>query len=159
MKTHGTTMTSRSHFHVQSAAAIAFATLLSIASSGCGGGPDDADTRARGSVSGTVTIDGQPYAKGAVRLNSTATVGEVFGAELQEGGAFTLAEPIPVGSYKVTLTPPSVGPVKGEDGNMRPPTAEEMENPVPEKYRTPESSDKTVEIKEGDNPLTLDLKS
>ena len=152
-------MTSRNRVQLNSMASVTLAMLLAVAASGCGGGAGDADSRARGDVSGTVTIDGQAYTQGAVRFHSTTTVGEVFGAELQEGGKFELGESIPVGSYKVTLSPPASGPVMGEDGSMRPPTAEEMKNPVPTKYQSAESSDKTVEIKEGDNPLTIDLAS
>jgi len=143
--------------HVSDRCLLATAILLTSVFTGCGG-EEAVDNTPKGSVKGKVTVDGEPFAEGSVRFTSTQSVSEAFGAEMQAGGTFEVAAPIPTGSYKVTLSPPEFGPIKGDDGQMRPPTAEEMENNVPEKYRTPEASDETVEVKEGDNDFAIDLK-
>ncbi len=77
---------------------------------------------------------------------------------MKAGGEFAVGEPIPTGSYKVTLSPPTVGPVVGPDGVPRPATAEELKHNIPQKYLAPETSDKTIEVNEGENTLPIDLK-
>ncbi|WP_298868897.1 hypothetical protein [uncultured Gimesia sp.] len=130
--------------------------LLASVLTGCGGG-GDVDKTPKGKVTGKVTVGGAPFAKGSIHFTSEKD-GNAFGAEMKAEGVFEIAAPIPAGSYKVTLSPPSLGPIKGADGQMRPPTAKEMKNNVPKKYRSTASSDKTVEIKASDNELTIDLK-
>lgn len=131
-----------------------FAVVLMI--SGCGGsGPTD--DRVKGTVSGKVSIGSDPFTTGAVRFTPSESAGEAYGAEMQAGGEFEVAGPIPVGTYKVSLSPPAAGPIKGPDGQMRPATAEDLKHNIPQKLLSPDTSGKTVEIKEGDNTLTIEL--
>lgn len=134
---------------------LSIALLLTFVMTGCGGG--DADNTPKGKVTRKVTVGGEPFAKGSIHFTAEKD-DKVFGAEMKEGGTFEIAAPIPAGSYKVSLSPPSMGPRKGADGQLRPPTPKEMKNNVPKKYRSAASSDKTVEIKSSDNELTIDLK-
>ena len=122
---------------------------------GCG----DSDNTPKGLVAGTVTIDGEPFSAGSIRLISTARVSQAYGAEMQQNGTFEIADNIPTGTYKVVLSPPTVGPVDDGSGNLRPPTAAEMVNNVPPKYQSAETSDQTVDIEEGTNELKLALVS
>lgn len=142
-------------FFLCKAMLLCLAILISL--NGCGGG--DTDNTPKGSVSGTVKVDGKPYEQGAVRLVSTEHGSYTFGAEMKSGGAFSIGAPIPTGSYKVTLSPPSLGPITEPDGTIRPATEEDVKVKPPAKFMSPETSDETVEVKEGDNSFTIDLKS
>lgn len=134
----------------------AFASLTVVLLAGCSGG-GSGNNRPTGSVSGKVTLSGQPVTGGAVHFTSTKIASEAFGADLSSTGDFKVGANIPAGSYKVTLSPPPVGPSIGPDGQMRPADPKATQNAVPAKYRTPEKSDKTVEVKTGSNTLTIEL--
>lgn len=124
---------------------------------GCAGESATGDKRPQGSVSGKVTVSGQPVTGGAIHLTSVKTASETFGAELATAGTFTIAATIPAGSYKVSLSPPAMGPSIGPDGQMKPADPKANQSTIPEKYRSAEKSDKTVEVKVGTNSLTIDL--
>lgn len=116
---------------------------------GCSGGTSKGPT---GNVSGTVTFDGQPVATGTVRLYSQKT-GETGSGVLTEGGKFKFAEPLPVGSYQAIVVPPQEPPP--EVGKAYEPKTYDN---IPEKYRTELTTDITVEVKAGDNTITVEMK-
>ena len=134
---------------------LAFVLSFTVVLTGCGGG--SGDKTPKGTVSGKVTVGGQPFTAGAIHFTSVQSVPATFGAEMKAGGMFQVAEPIPTGSYKVSLSSPTVGPIVGPDGVARPATAKDLKSNVPPKYATAASSDKTVEISKGNNNLTIDL--
>lgn len=134
---------------------VAFASLSVVLLAGCSGGATGPN-RPQGSVSGKVTLGGQPVTGGAIHFTSTTNSSEAFGADVSGTGEFKVGATIPAGSYKVTLSPPSVGPSIGPDGQMRPADPKAIQN-VPAKYRTSDKSDKTVEVKTGENSLTIEL--
>ena len=134
---------------------LAFALSFTVVLTGCGGG--SGDKTPKGTVSGKVTVGGQPFTAGAIHFTSVQTDTAAFGAEMKADGLFRVAEPIPIGEYKVSLSPPEVGPTVGPDGVVRPATDKDRKNNVPPKYATAASSDKTVKISKGTNNLTIDL--
>jgi hypothetical protein len=126
---------------------ISFSCLLLI---GCGGGD-------RSSVSGTVTLDGEPVTKGSILFDPVESR-EVKPVGLIENGSYSLTSetgPKP-GKHKVEIrwakpTGKQV-PVKDDPPNM----IDETKEAVPAKYNT--STELTVEITPGSNrhdfPLT-----
>ena len=112
---------------------------------GCGSGEP------AGSVSGTVTLDGQPLTKGEIGFVSS-TSGEGASAEIQAGGSFRMTASIPPGEYTVTVSPPPPPP----------PTPQTMNNPplpsdIPQKYRSAQTSDLVFEVEDGSNSFEVKL--
>jgi len=114
---------------------------------GCGDG--------KSSVSGTVTMDGEPVKSGAITF--TRTDGELVreGAVIQDGN---FRASVPAGTYKLELTGQKVVSVrkqKGFDGkDEEVPITEEL---FPEQYNT--KSVLTEAVKPGTRTMKLDLKS
>jgi hypothetical protein len=114
---------------------------------GCGDG--------KSSVSGTVTMDEEPVASGAITF--TRTEGELVreGAVIQDGN---FRASVPPGTYKLELSGQKVVSVrkqKGFDGkDEEVPITEEL---FPEQYNT--KSILIEEIPAGTSKLNLDLKS
>ncbi len=111
---------------------------------GCGGKPPV------GSVSGKVTLGGQPLTAGVVQFSSQKT-GVGASAKLDASGAYRI-ESIQVGDYEVAVQPPP------------PPAPHEMPQPaaapranVPPKYQDPKTSGLTATVKEGANTKDLAL--
>lgn len=120
---------------------------------GCGDGGAEAPPIA--TVSGKVTFDGTAVSEGVVNFNGVG-----FGAQATLGsdGTYELTSQygsgIPLGSYKISIEPPPP--------ETKPDTAElvdagDFEN-IPKKYRSPETSGFTAEVKEGSNTFDFDMK-
>lgn len=116
------------------------ALLLCVA--GCG-----AQGKPTGTLSGTVTLDSQPVTAGEVHLFSSEK-GAGARATLDPGGKFAVTEPLDTGTYKVYITAPAVMATGGPDGSPPPVTAKLA---IPAKYLQLETTDLSVEVKEGDN--------
>jgi hypothetical protein len=116
--------------------------------SGCGrSGP------ALGEVAGKVTFESKPVREG--RISFTSEQGGAGDAEFRDG-AYALKAPLPVGDYKVMVSPLIVrqkvegkGPVVG---------VEKPAPDIPEKYRTVGGTDLKATVKEGKNALDFNLK-
>jgi hypothetical protein len=119
-------------------------------------------------VKGTITFNGNPIPEGCL-VNFTPEGGTGIGASgaVGSGGSFQLRAKstldIPVGIYKVSVTPPppatqNMTPEEAMKASVegRFPTSEVKE--VPEKYRSPDTSGEVFEVKEGANEYTLDMK-
>ena len=106
---------------------------------------------ATGTVKGAVTLDGEPYDNAAVMFLSLQT-GQAGTADIQSGGSFTLVDPLPVGSYKVFLTP------KASTSNPEEAAPVQIDTNVPDKYWNEASTDITADVKEGENTVTVELK-
>ncbi|TWT48293.1 hypothetical protein Pla111_00550 [Botrimarina hoheduenensis] len=129
-----------------------FFLLTAILLVGCDRGP------AMGSVSGTVTLDGEPLKFGSVMFQNVAG-GQPSRAQIQPDGRFVLSTFSPedgavVGSYRVRVMcyssqDPAVGPTAGDSlGNLL----------IPERYTSFGASGLSYEIKEGDNsPIDIEL--
>ena len=123
-----------------------------LCQAGCGKG---ASTPV-GEAFGKVTFEGKPVKEGRVNFRNEQT-GIEDDALLKADGTYALKNPLPVGEYKVTVTPlivhkqddPKGGPVVG------------VEKPAPDiplKYRTIGSTDLKATIKEGKNEINFDMK-
>ncbi len=118
--------------------------LLICALSGCGGG----------TVSGQVTLDGQPLTKGDISFAPTSA-GPAAAGQINSSGNYTLRvgtnTSIPPGSYRVTIM--AVEPVA--------PTPEHLE-PLPKlltpaRYNNADSSGFTADVKAGANKFDFNL--
>ncbi len=112
-----------------------------------------------GKVEGKVLFDGKPYTEAAVVFLNAET-GQGGAANIQADGSFTLAEPIPVGTYVVYLAPKIAddNPTgSGEEGTEGPVSMVSDES-VPAKYWNEADSDIRIQIQEGPNNVTVELK-
>ena len=120
-----------------------------VAFGGCGG--DDTPV---GTVSGTVTFQGQPVGEGQVSFRSKET-GKGNVALVDASGEFSLPEALEVGTYTVFVTPPPPPPPDMDDGPQPPP---KPYGNIPAKYRGELTSPLTAVVKEGKNSFPLELK-
>lgn len=139
-----------SHLHRAGRLRVTTAIMCTCWIAGCGG-TTSPEVGPAGTVTGTVTYKNEPVTEGSVQLYSTET-GKSGMAELGEGGKFTLADPLPVGKYKVSVMPPSEPPPT----SPTPVPMKKYDN-IPEKYRTELTTDLSADIKEGENSLTLNM--
>ncbi|WP_425615520.1 carboxypeptidase-like regulatory domain-containing protein [Anatilimnocola sp. NA78] len=113
-------------------------------------------TSAEATVSGTVTLDGQPLTKGDVSFTSTADKPLAYGA-IDSSGRYQLqtgtTKGIAPGSYQVTI-------VANEVIIPTDPYASPIPKLLtPAKYSVPAKSGLTAEVKPGANKFDFDLKS
>lgn len=73
---------------------------------------------------------------------------------LGPGGKFAFAEPVVIGPYAVSITPPEGNPPTVENPAPKPPDPKN----IPQKYRSDATTDLTAEVKEGKNEFTFDMK-
>ena len=111
---------------------------------GCGG-----KSVPTGTVTGKVTLNGQPYTEADIIFLSLQT-GQGSTGTLQDGGTFKLAEAIPVGTYRVYLAPKAGDP-------DAPPAPVKIDAAVPDKYWSESSSDLEQEIIKGSNDVLIEL--
>lgn len=110
---------------------------------GCGG------TASTGTLSGKVSLKGQPVMGAQVSMISSKT-GSGAIAEIGQDGAFEFREALPVGSYKVAIVPKPPEPVApGTRISKGPPSS------IPLKYQRIETSGFNAEIKGGRNETTF----
>ncbi len=127
---------------------LAFAIACSVAMAGCAGdGPET------GHVEGRVTFQGKPVSGGQVRLVTSqgAAVGEI-----QPDGTFTAhwkrSPEVPVGDYRVAITPPQPPSPDSADAALPPPDPR-----FPNLYRRAATSSLAVTVASGRNMLDLDM--
>lgn len=124
-------------------------TLLVLHSAGCGDAEDSGPT---GTVTGTVKLNGKPLTQGAISFYNPDS-GFSGGADLGEGGKFTLTDPLPVGTYVIAVNPPEAPQPEDEaTGRMA-----MQDNSIPLKYREGSSSGLKSEVKEGENTFSYEL--
>ena len=140
---------------------------------GCGGGSsDDGFTGARGQVSGTITLDGQPLQEGCQVLFMAEKGGYTATGVVGGDGRYTLVytggKGLPVGDYNVQVSAPVVVDSSGADTTVDPakmaeqmelkPGAQEPEDtgPVPSKYRSADTSGLGFKVEANQN--TADFK-
>lgn len=145
---------------LKSVSQLAILTLacLSFTLIGCGGssGPKP-PAGPKGTVMAKVTCDGKPVTTGTLLLQSDS--GFAASANAGPDGLFELKGPfgaeLPVGKYKVSISPGSApAPPIGATEMPKPPTIDG----VPSKFYNPVTSKVVVEVKEGAQELTIDLK-
>lgn len=106
----------------------------------------------QGQVSGKVNFNGAPLTSGVVNFYSTEK-GSAAQANLDSSGAFKFDAGLPVGSYKVYVTPPV--PKQLPPGTPM----EKVDFTVPPKFQDPAQSGVTKEVKAGPNDITVDFAS
>jgi hypothetical protein len=111
---------------------------------GCG------SSKPMGTVKGTVTLNGQPYADASVVFLSL-TSGQASSVDIQAGGTFQLPAPLPADTYTVYLAPKAGNPSDE-------PKPVSIDAAVPDKYWNEAASDIKIEVKEGENNVQVELK-
>jgi hypothetical protein len=109
-------------------------------------------------VSGKVTFQGQPVSEGVINFALESGFG--VQAVLAGDGSYRLlshhGKGIPLGSYKVTIAPPSFDPVPADMSNPPPPQPPYPN--IPQRYRNFDTSGFTAEAGESDNVFDFDMK-
>ncbi|MFH1299945.1 MAG: hypothetical protein ABIK07_02705 [Planctomycetota bacterium] len=121
-----------------------------IFSVGCGGS-GASDQPELGTVSGVVTMDGQPLANVMVTFNPTQgrpSIGKTDEAGNYELGYLREAKGALIGTHVVSITTPQEAPT---------PSGQTYNDPVPAKYNS--KTTLTGEVKAGDNTINFDLVS
>ena len=117
---------------------------------GCGSGT----SVPTGTVSGNLKVAGKELTQGSVNFLSVDESTAVSG-NLTADGSFEITSDVPVGEYKVYISPPSLGDVPpSEDSN---PELRQPLKDVPEKYLSEATTDHIVTIAEGSNSLEINL--
>ena len=118
---------------------------------GCGGLYD-------ASVSGTVTLDGNPLPRGTVAFNPENPGPASYG-QIDDSGHYTVMtgreEGIPSGQYLLTVVANEIPQVEGKDGGP-PPAGKPI---TPRWYRSPTTSGLSFTIESGSNTIDLPLTS
>ena len=104
-----------------------------------------------GTVSGKVTLEGEPVTEGVVSFLSES--GYSTTADIQPDGSFSVTGGMPADKYTISVSPPE--PTEA----LAPGEAEMAKSPIPRGYFDESTSDIVEEIKEGENTVTIDLKS
>ena len=133
------------------AAALA-AVALSLLAGGCGPGG--------GTVTGTVTLDGEPLHGGVVTFHpvaggptATGLVDQQGGYELKVGGD----QSIPPGEYFITVEATKSEPYQTQSDPPKPPPPPRRY--TPDKYASKDTTDLKVTVQAGANTVPLDLTS
>jgi hypothetical protein len=104
-----------------------------------------------GTVSGKVTLQGQPLRAGTVQFVNDQ-LGAGASAALDDAGTYRVTTPLRTGPYEVTIQPPPP-PAPHEMG----PSASLPPSNIPAKYRDPKSSGLKATIQEGSNTADFAL--
>jgi hypothetical protein len=131
---------------------VALIVLFALCVSGCGSGAK---------VSGTVKYQGKPITSGfIVFMDAQGKVSQP--ASIQPDGSYTATD-VPLGSVKVTIDnppPPGYGQKLPPSDNPEEKAAQAAAAtyvPIPIKYKDPQKSGKTFEVKPGRNTCDLEL--
>jgi hypothetical protein len=148
-----------------------------LTTAGCGKSPKKVPT---GTVSGKITLDGEPLKEGCVVHFVPKTVdAELSGGSIDRDGHFVAASGkrlgLPVGDYEVQILPPPADQAQQEEdrkkimgavlqaveNKTRNPTLPQFsqESVVPFKYWSETTSKLRVKVEEGDNNVNFNLSS
>lgn len=140
--------------------------LALIASIGCG--ENRLPPGETGTVSGKLTYNGKPVAKGTTILFMEDKSGLLAVGTADERGDYLLEMKgglkVVCGTYRVSVAAASVGAGLNVEQAMnasiktKPNTAGDANNQIPERYRSPEMSKTVFEVKPGPNVFDLDMK-
>jgi hypothetical protein len=131
------------------------AAALAVLLAGCSGEPV-------GYVSGKVTLNDRPVTEGSVVFEN-AEAGISVSVPLQSDGSYEVRtydrKGLPPGSYKVAVTPATMGEGKTPLAVDPSQTAAAPPSIIPPQYHSTATSDLTATVKQGDNPpIDFDLK-
>jgi len=151
-------------FTVPACFSFTFLCLITLAISGCSG-DDGGYSGPTGTVSGTVTLDGQPVSANVVFMNSI----EGFNASgvADASGSFSLQSngdtDLPVGKYQVGVTAADEGAEMDPEAAMKASLESDdgsiggTSSNIPAKYNSPAGSGLSFEVKEGDNSFEVKM--
>lgn len=117
-----------------------------------------------GKVTGSVNYKGKPVPQGTAVMFLMSSKG--FGAlgEVDENGQYVLKaagrDMVPAGKYAISIRPPTgpeMTPEEVMEALKKKKPAGDPFRTVPQKYRTPETSGLTFEVKTGDNQFDIDM--
>ncbi len=137
-------------------------TLLSV---GCGKEPANKIAGPKGTVSGTVMLDGKPVSGGAHVNFTHQKLALVASSPVAADGSYSLelldTMQLPVGIYKVAVTPPAKAAMSPEEAMKLQAEGKLTEDtsPIPTKYFRADDSPIKYEVKEGENKFPIELKS
>ena len=140
---------------------LVFAVLGCLTIPGCGLVPSEPT----GKVEGVLKHNGETAVAGTTVMFLMSSKGLGAVGEVEEDGKFVVkmagTDQIPAGTYSVSVRPSSGPEMTPEERmealkNKKPPV--DYDIGVPKKYRTPETSGITFEVKPGDNQFELDMK-
>ncbi len=124
--------------------------LAALALAGCSHPPE----KPWGTARGRITSGAQPIGNGSVAFVNLQTGVSLMG-NIEGDGSYVLASHespgIPVGDYRVVVTPRKIG-----HGEQPPVTRGAKPKPradIPEKFRVPETTPLTAQVKVGTNPV------
>lgn len=151
-----------------SAPAAALSLLLLVVLGGCGS-TGDGYSGPRGTVTGTVTVDGKPLQAGC-QILFMSDKGITAAGTVDEQGGFKLAYAhgdIPAVEYQVQLAPPASTAVPNQDplkmaGNMKLSKKGgegKSDLPFPPRFSSTQSSKMSFTVKEGENKANFALTS
>lgn len=136
--------------------------LLPLVAAGCGGG--GGRKVATGTVSGKVSLAGQPLSTGTIVFFAENN-GETAIGPLSSDGTYTLKYgtgfSIPVGDYRVAINegPPPGAPIPSPADVMKAPPAGPATSKIPAKFRDAKTSGLIAVVKPGSNSgVDFDLK-
>ena len=107
-----------------------------------------------GTVTGTVTLDGQPLKSGTIRFDAADNRTPAADASIVDG-KYTAA--VPPGDKRVTITSPKVVGKKKMYDTADSPTIDVTEELLPRRYNA--QTELTLSVKVGDQEHPFDLKS
>lgn len=144
--------------------ALCLAGAAAVVATGCGGSTlPEGET---GTVSGTVTYNGQPVPQGSTVVFVRKDKGYVANAVTDAAGKYSLTmrdgSKILVGTYSVGVTPPTPTTPALSDEEYNRLSAEGKlpeppKSPFPEKFHSPETSGLTFEVNAGPNTIDIPL--
>lgn len=138
--------------------------ILAILSlTGCGG-VSTLPEGETGTVTGKVTFNGKSVPEGTAIVFLHKDKGIAASSAIAADGTYALRmrreAPVLVGDYQIGITPPTVEltPAEAEAVNMGKTIPEKEWPEIPKKYRNPETSGVTFNVKAGENTFDLDMK-
>ena len=127
---------------------VVFAFVMVAMTSGCR--PDGAGVET-GEVSGKVIWQSKPVANARISFNNPEKGVGATGT-LDAAGNFQISEPLPIGTYIVSILPPAAPPPLSPEAKQPRPAWT-----IPEKYGSETTSDLQVDVHHGKNDKTLEL--
>lgn len=117
-----------------------------------------------GKVRGVIKFKGEPVLPGTAVMFVMSSKGLGALGDVEEDGKYMLkmagTDQIPVGTYTVSIRPgtgPEMTPEEQINAGLNKKKTVDPGEGVPQKYRVPETSGLTFEVKVGDNQFDLDM--
>lgn len=147
---------------------VVIASLVLVVISGCGGGYSGPT----GTVSGTVTLNGEPVPSGSI-VSFVSDDSFVATAVVDAGGSYNLevagqGPKIPTATYKVMVSAPATGGISDTEADYEKymesvnadttGSASKATGAIPARYASTATSDLSFPINAGENTINIDLK-